>query len=145
MKINFQTACQLVAKEHNYNTWEELLADNEAHAHYYQLAADRYAEHQNTNNQLQKQVLEWASSKYLLSKDNCLKQFAKFISEAGELGDAIIKDDRPEVIDAIGDVQVTLIILCDQLDLNYDECLQSAYNVISKRTGSTINGTFIKD
>lgn len=98
-----------------------------------------------TNNQLQEKVLDWASSKSLLSRDNVLKQFAKFISEAGELGDAIIKNNRDEIIDAIGDVQVTLIILCDQLDLNYDECLESAYNVIKNRTGKTINGTFIKN
>ena len=97
------------------------------------------------NNELQKEVLQWASDKMLLSKDNVLKQFAKFISEAGELGDALIKNQNYEVIDAIGDVQVTLIILCEQLDLNYDECLESAYNVIKNRKGRTINGTFLKD
>lgn len=42
MKINFQTACGIIAKEQGYNTWEELLTDNEAHTHYYQLAADLY-------------------------------------------------------------------------------------------------------
>jgi len=40
--------------------------------------------HKMTNNQLQLKVLEWASEKMLLSRDNVLKQFAKFISEAGE-------------------------------------------------------------
>jgi len=97
------------------------------------------------NNELQEKVLQWASDKMLLSRDNVLKQFAKFISEAGELGDAIIKHENDEIIDAIGDVQVTLIILCDQLDLNYDECLESAYNVIRNRQGKTLNGTFIKN
>lgn len=97
------------------------------------------------NNELQEKVIEWASGKMLLSRDNALKQFAKFISEAGELGDAMIKHNIEDTIDALGDVQVTLIILADQLDLNYDECLESAYNVIAKRTGKTINGTFIKD
>lgn len=62
-----------------------------------------------------------------------------------KLGDAIIKDNRDDIIDAIGDVQVTLIILCDQLDLNYDECLESAYNVIKNRKGKSVNGTFIKN
>lgn len=97
------------------------------------------------NNELQKEVLQWASDKMLLSRDNVLKQFAKCVSEVGELGDAIIKHEHDEIIDAIGDVQVTLIILCDQLDLNYDECLESAYNVIKNRKGKTLNGTFIKD
>lgn len=97
------------------------------------------------NNELQLKVLEWASDKMLLSRDNVLKQFAKFISEAGELGDAIIKNENYDIIDAIGDVQVTLIILCNQLDLNYDDCLESAYNEIKNRKGKTTNGTFIKD
>jgi NTP pyrophosphatase (non-canonical NTP hydrolase) len=67
------------------------------------------------------------------------------VSEVGELGDALIKKDVIEVIDAIGDVQVCLIILCEQLGLDMNECLESAYNVIKNRTGQTINGTFIKN
>lgn len=98
-----------------------------------------------TNTDLQAKVLQWADNKNLLKPENVLKQFAKFISEAGELGDAIIKDDRTETRDAIGDVQVTLIILCEQLGFEYDECLFDAYNIIAKRTGKTVNGTFIKD
>jgi len=97
------------------------------------------------NNELQVKVLEWADNKGLLKPENALKQFAKFISEAGELGDAIIKADLHEQVDAIGDVQVTLILLAYQLGWSYDECLESAYNVIAKRTGKTVNGTFIKD
>lgn len=96
------------------------------------------------NNELQEKVLEWASDKMLLSRDNALKQFAKFISEAGELGDALIKDNIYEIIDALGDCQVTIIILADQLGLNYDKCLETAYNVIKNRKGVTKNGTFIK-
>jgi len=97
------------------------------------------------NNELQTLVLEWAKSKDLLKPENALKQFAKFISEAGELGDAIIKHDLEEQIDALGDVQVTIILLAAQLGWDYDECLESAYNVIKGRTGKTVNGTFIKD
>ncbi len=97
------------------------------------------------NNELQKKVLEWGDNKGLLKPENALKQFAKFISEAGELGDAIIKGQTEEQIDALGDVQVTIILLAAQLGWNYDECLETAYNVIAKRTGKTVNGTFIKD
>lgn len=97
------------------------------------------------NNELQEKVIQWASDKMLLSPDNALAQFAKVISEAGELGDAILKRDKFEQKDALGDLQVTIIILCDQLGFNYDECLQTAWDVISKRTGKTVNGTFIKD
>jgi len=96
------------------------------------------------NTELQEKVLEWARDKDILKPENKLMQFAKFISEAGELGDSIIKNDLLNIIDSIGDVQVTLIILCEQLGHNYDDCLESAYEVIRKRTGKTVNGTFIK-
>lgn len=95
--------------------------------------------------QLQFKVLQWADDRNLLKKENVLKQFAKFISEAGELGDAIIKEQEFETRDAIGDVQVTLILLAKQLGYDYNECLESAYNEIANRKGKTVNGTFIKD
>ena len=97
------------------------------------------------NEELQEQVLEWANDKGILKAENALKQFAKFISEAGELGDAIIKDEQDNIIDALGDVQVTIIILAKQLGLDYNHCLETAYNVIKHRQGKTVNGTFIKD
>lgn len=95
--------------------------------------------------ELQQAVLEWAKSKDLLKPENVLKQYAKTVSEIGELGDALIKNNTEEIIDALGDAQVTLIILSAQLNLNYDACLKSAYNVIKNRTGKTVGGTFIKD
>lgn len=98
-----------------------------------------------SNEELQFKVLQWADDKNLLKKENALKQFAKFISEAGELGDALIKNQPLEIIDAIGDVQVTLILLAKQLGYDYNTCLETAYTEIAFRTGKTINGTFIKD
>lgn len=98
-----------------------------------------------SNEQLQQKVELWAASKNLIHIGNVLKQYAKTVSELGELGDALIKNDRLESIDAIGDVQVCLIILTRQLGLDYNICLETAYNVIANRTGKTVNGTFIKD
>jgi hypothetical protein len=40
---------------------------------------------------------------------------------------------------------VTLIIQAKMQGLDLNECLGSAYNVISKRTGKMVNGTFVKD
>lgn len=98
-----------------------------------------------TNEELQEKVLQWAGEKNLLKPENALKQFAKFISEAGELGDAIIKNEQDNIIDALGDVQVTIIILAEQLGIDYNGSLETAYNVIKNRTGKTVNGTFIKN
>jgi NTP pyrophosphatase (non-canonical NTP hydrolase) len=90
-------------------------------------------------------ILEWAEQRNLLQEENQTKQFIKLTEEVGELANAILKQNKLEQIDAIGDIQVVLIILCAQLGLNYENCLNTAYQVIKNRTGKTINGTFIKD
>ncbi len=44
----------------------------------------------------------------------------------------------------MGDIFVTLIILCEQIGLNPIKCLDMAYEKIKDRKGKTINGVFIK-
>ena len=92
-------------------------------------------------------VLKWAKDKGILNSndESVMKQTLKLVSEVGELSDAIIQKDESEIIDAIGDIQVVLTILCCQLGLNEDECFKTAYNVIKNRTGKTVDGVFIKD
>lgn len=91
---------------------------------------------------LQKNVIQWASDRGL---NDPVKQTLKTLSEAGELADAICREDEELIKDAIGDVEICLTILKNQLGYDQEECLQLAYDVISKRTGQTVNGTFIKD
>lgn len=91
------------------------------------------------------EVLQWARDRDLIKPENVLKQYIKTVSEVGELGDALIKNDKDGIIDGIGDTLVTLIILAAQLNLNLEECLGAAYNEIKNRTGKTVNGTFIKN
>ena len=67
------------------------------------------------------------------------------MEEAGELGRAILKDNEGEQLDAIGDMVVVLTNLSELLGLSIEECVESAYDVISKRTGKMENGTFVKD
>ena len=38
-----------------------------------------------------------------------------------------------------------LQVLLSLKTINIEDCIQSAYNVIAKRTGKMINGTFVKD
>lgn len=90
-------------------------------------------------------ILEWAKERKILIPDNATKQMLKLTEEIGELAGAIAKNNKTDQIDAIGDIQVVLIILSEQLGINYKEALESAYNVIKNRTGKTINGVFIKD
>lgn len=89
-------------------------------------------------------VLEWADKKNLLKEENHLKQTLKLVEEVGELSKAIIEKDPYATIDAIGDCAVVLIILAKQLNLDFDECLESAYNEIKDRQGILKDGTFIR-
>lgn len=100
--------------------------------------------------ELKELVLEWADDKDLLHEENADKQFMKFIEEVFEFKSEM---DLLEMCEAVnlpdtklemGDIFVTLIILCEQLEINPVVCLEMAYKKISKRQGKTINGTFVK-
>ena len=90
-------------------------------------------------------IRSWAESRGLYEKGNVMVQYVKLQEEAGELAKALLKDDQPEVIDAIGDMVVVLTNLAHQRGVYIETCIQSAYEVINKRTGKMINGTFVKD
>jgi NTP pyrophosphatase (non-canonical NTP hydrolase) len=80
-----------------------------------------------------------------INRGNSHTQYVKLQEEAGELAKALLKDDKPEVIDAIGDMVVVLTNLAHLQGVTIEDCVDSAYTVISKRTGKMINGTFVKD
>lgn len=102
---------------------------------------------------LQKLILEWADDKNLLHAQNAEKQFMKFIEEVFEFKTEfdisyyqgeVSKNYWDNLNLEMGDIFVTLIILCKQLGLDPLMCLDMAYKKICKRTGKTINGQFIK-
>lgn len=115
--------------------------------------------------ELGEKVLEWAKDKDLLNEANAERQFLKFMEEVFEFRDEWLlcvheynkcsygeADDDPDVVEhrgnmkfEMGDIFVTLIILCDQLNLDPVECLYKAYEKIKDRKGKTINGTFVKE
>lgn len=90
-------------------------------------------------------VIGWADDKNLIDKEKSTKQMLKVMEEVGETASALAKGDKDELIDGIGDVFVTLIILAAQNGLKPEDCLQSAWDEIKNRTGKTVNGVFIKD
>ena len=91
------------------------------------------------------EIRDWAKERGLYDKGDTKTQFLKLMEEAGELGRAILKDDQAEFVDAIGDMVVVLTNLAHLGGTSIEECVDSAYNVISKRTGKMVNGTFVKD
>ena len=87
----------------------------------------------------------WAKSRGLFDKGDAKTQYIKLQEEAGELAKALLKDDDEEVIDAIGDMVVVLTNLAHIKGVSIERCIACAYDVINKRTGKMINGTFVKD
>ena len=94
---------------------------------------------------MKKKVLEWAEPKGLLNPQIAPQRFMKLVEEVGELSNAILNRNEVEMIDALGDIQVVLIILAEQLGFDLDTCLECAYDEIKNRKGKTINGSFIKE
>ena len=90
-------------------------------------------------------IRDWAEAKGIYAKGDPKTQYIKLMEEAGEVGRAILKQDLPEIKDGIGDMVVVLTNLAELCDLSIEECVESAYEVISKRTGKMKNGTFVKD
>lgn len=101
-------------------------------------------------------VINWGKDRDLIHRKNAPKQFMKFIEEVFEFKAEMDLVERTEhdklreiyiqrMILEMGDIIVTLIILCKQIDIDPIICLEEAYKKIAKRSGKTINGTFIKE
>lgn len=90
-----------------------------------------------------RQVKEWGREKGL---DDPKAQLNKVIEEVGEIAHEITRNQNgPELVDAIGDSLVTIIILADILGHDPFVCLTAAYNEIKNRKGVTENGTFVRE
>jgi len=90
-------------------------------------------------------IRQWAESRGLYDKGNTIVQYVKLQEEAGELAQALLNNDHDEINDAIGDMVVVLTNLAHLHGTHIETCIADAYNVISKRKGKMINGTFVKD
>ena len=90
-------------------------------------------------------IREWANKRGLYEKGDSKTQFLKLMEEAGELAMSLLKSDKVETKDAIGDMVVVLTNLAHLEGFTIEECIEAAYKEISKRTGKMINGTFVKD
>ena len=69
-------------------------------------------------------IRDWARTRGLYEKVIPMTQYVKLQEEAGELAKALLKDDQPEVIDAIGDMVVVLTNLAHQRGVHIETCMQ---------------------
>ena len=86
----------------------------------------------------------WSMNRGIINNSTPLAQFAKLVSEIGELGDNIAK--QRDTTDDIGDCLVVLNTLAIMNDTTLEECLKVAYNDIKDRKGHmNSHGVFIKE
>jgi len=90
-------------------------------------------------------IVRWAEARKIVPNSTPETQLLKAVSEIGELADATIKDNREDIVDAVGDTMVCLIIYCALQNLNLVDCMEVAYDAIKNRKGTLReNGVFVK-
>lgn len=79
--------------------------------------------------------------------NNPIKQYAKVNEEIGEIAHELTRDrlHSADMMDALGDTMVTLVILADILHFDIRDCLEEAYEQIKDREGKTVDGCFVKE
>ena len=90
-------------------------------------------------------IRDWANERNIIEKGDAKTQLIKLYEETGALSEAILKNNKEDIIDAIGDSVIVLTNLAEMAGTSIEDCILSAYNEVSTRTGRMINGTFVKD
>lgn len=72
------------------------------------------------------------------------RQYQRVLQEVVEIHDAMNNNDMAEVSDAIGDTIVTLINLAKTVNMNAEDCLKGAFDVIELRKGLNKDGDFVR-
>jgi NTP pyrophosphatase (non-canonical NTP hydrolase) len=96
--------------------------------------------------EVEMKVVQWGEARGIVRNATAMSQAIKTLEETTELLDAINKKDLAATKDAVGDIVVTLIMVCAVLDLDLVQCLSGAYNEIKDRRGHlTKEGVFVKE
>ena len=68
-------------------------------------------------------IRDWAATRGIYDKGNTHTQYVKLMEEAGELAEALLKEDDHEIWDAIGDMVVVLTNLAHQTGMDIEQCI----------------------
>jgi NTP pyrophosphatase (non-canonical NTP hydrolase) len=90
-------------------------------------------------------VAQWAEDRNLIEGSTPRLQMTKLFEECEELSHALQDDDMEEIVDAIGDIQVVLGVICAQLGLDINGCREIAWEQIKDRKGKMVDGVFVKE
>jgi len=95
---------------------------------------------------LENEIEIWGYARGITVNGKPLGQAQKTLEETHELLEAINNNNREEIMDAVGDIVVTLIMQCALQGFTLVECIEKAYNEIKDRKGYlNENGIFVKD
>jgi NTP pyrophosphatase (non-canonical NTP hydrolase) len=95
---------------------------------------------------IEMQVIRWGEARQIVQNSNPRAQAIKTLEEVGELMQAITDNDREAMIDAYGDILVTLVMGCATADLDLVKCFAHAYEQIKDRKGYlSPEGIFVKE
>ena len=91
-------------------------------------------------------VIQWGEARGIVQNSTPEAQAKKTQEELNELFDAIVAKDKEAMIDAYGDILVTLVMGCACADLDLVSCFNHAYEQIKDRKGYlTAEGIFVKE
>lgn len=97
------------------------------------------------NDDLFNLIIKWGHDRNIVEGSDPKSQLLKTMSELGELADGINKNRIDEIVDGVGDVIVTLVLICEKYGITLNDCVNTAYDEIKDRKGRMVNGTFIKE
>ena len=96
--------------------------------------------------QIEMQVIQWGEARQIVQHSTPYAQALKTLEEVQELLDAIQAKDKEAMIDAYGDILVTLVMGCATADLDLVSCFNHAYEQIKDRKGYlSPEGIFVKE
>lgn len=95
-------------------------------------------------NELTEKIKQWGENKGIIANSHPRDQYLKVVEEVGEIASGLARGDHKEVVDAIGDTYVTIVLLAEQIGVGIEECVRQAYGEIAERKGKIVNGVFVK-
>ena len=90
-------------------------------------------------------IIQWANDRNLIQGSDSFRQFNKLEEESEELLLGLMRDDLPEIADALGDMYVVMTVIAEMHGLDMMNCIEGAYDTIKHRKGKMQNGFFVKE
>jgi NTP pyrophosphatase (non-canonical NTP hydrolase) len=99
-----------------------------------------------TVEELIEHVIQWGADRGITENSDAKTQYLKLVEEVGELGGAIARGKRDDMLDACGDIIVVALMIMAIEDTSMEECLGKAWNEIKDRKGFLRpDGVFVKE